>query len=129
MKKILTLSLSLFFAGAILQAQAISINTDASSPDPSAILDVKSTDKGMLVPRMTTAQRTAIAAPATGLLVFDTDNNAFWFYNGTAWEKISPQPVLADTDNDTKIQVEKSPDEEEAQRKCQYLFHAWNFMR
>ncbi|MBK9336328.1 MAG: tail fiber domain-containing protein [Lewinellaceae bacterium] len=73
------------FAG----AQAISINTDSSNPDPSAILDVKSTDKGMLVPRMNTAQRELIAAPATGLLVFDTTTGGFWFYNGTTWISLS----------------------------------------
>jgi hypothetical protein len=37
---------------------------------------------------MTTAQRTGIATPATGLLVFDTDTNAFWYYTGTAWTKL-----------------------------------------
>lgn len=69
-------------------AQSIAINTDGSTADASAILDVKSTGKGMLIPRLTTVQRTAIASPATGLLVFDTDTNAFWFYNGTAWTKL-----------------------------------------
>jgi hypothetical protein len=92
--------------------QTLSINTDGSAPNASAQLDVSATDKGMLVPRMTSAQRTAIASPATGLLVYDTNTNSFWFYNGTAWAKISPQTVLADADSDTKIQVEESPDED-----------------
>ena len=70
-------------------AQSISINNDGSAPNASAMLDVKSTTKGMLVPRMTTAQRTAIATPAKGLLVFDTDNSSFWFYNGVAWNDLS----------------------------------------
>ena len=64
--------LSLLLAPAFAGAQAISLNTDGSSPDPSAILDVKSTDKGVLVPRMSTAQRTAITA-AEALMVFDSD--------------------------------------------------------
>jgi hypothetical protein len=68
--------------------QSIAINTDGSTADASAILDVKSTIKGMLIPRMTTAQRTAIATPATGLLVYDTDTKAFWYYNGLAWTKL-----------------------------------------
>ena len=55
------------------------------TPHASALLDLTSTNKGLLTPRMTTAQRTAIAGPATGLLVFDTTLNAFWYYNGTAW--------------------------------------------
>ncbi|MCP3906851.1 MAG: hypothetical protein GY712_02425, partial [Oceanicoccus sp.] len=67
----------------------VGINTDGSSPDTSALLDVKSTDKGMLVPRMTTAQRTAISSPATGLLVFDETTGGIWFYNGSIWEDLS----------------------------------------
>jgi hypothetical protein len=69
-------------------AQSVAINTDGSTADASAILDVKSTSKGILIPRMTTAQRTGITTPATGLLVFDTDTNAFWYYTGSAWTKL-----------------------------------------
>ncbi|MBL0339883.1 MAG: hypothetical protein IPP71_02600 [Bacteroidetes bacterium] len=58
------------------------------TPDASALLDLTSTSKGLLIPRMTTAQRVAIATPATGLLVFDSTLNEFWFYDGTAWRKI-----------------------------------------
>ena len=72
-----------------LVAQNVAINTDGSTADPSAMLDVKSNNKGMLVPRMTTAQRTGIASPAPGLLVYDTDTNNFWFYNGVGWTQIS----------------------------------------
>ncbi len=42
----------------------------------------------MLVPRLTTAQRTAVSSPATGLLVFDSTPGSFWFYNGTAWTEL-----------------------------------------
>ncbi|MEP6794598.1 MAG: hypothetical protein ABJB16_09755, partial [Saprospiraceae bacterium] len=69
--------------------QAVSINTDNSSPDASAILDVKSTIRGMLVPRMTSAQRTGIPSPAIGLLVYDTDTQSFWFRNATIWVNLS----------------------------------------
>ena len=67
-----------------LSAQ-VSVSSTGTNPDASAMLDVQSTDKGMLVPRMTTAQRTAISNPATGLLVFDTDTGSFMFYSGSAW--------------------------------------------
>ncbi len=67
----------------------VSINTDGADPDGSAMLDVKSTDKGMLVPRMTTDQRTTISSPATGLLVFDETTGGFWFYNGSVWTDLS----------------------------------------
>jgi len=79
----------IFFCSFAVNAQSVSITNDGSAPDESAMLDIKSTTKGMLVPRMTTAQRTIIASPAAGLLVFDTDNNSFWFYNGVAWNDLS----------------------------------------
>jgi hypothetical protein len=63
----------------------IAINNDNSTADPSAILDVKSTVKGILVPRMTTTQRTNISNAALGLLVFDTDTETFWFNTNTGW--------------------------------------------
>lgn len=65
------------------------INDDNSEPDPSAMLDVKSTDKGMLVPRMTETERDNISGPATGLLVYVTTDNCFYYYNGSDWQKIS----------------------------------------
>jgi len=49
------------------------------------MLDISSTNKGLLIPRMTSVQIAAIAAPATGLLVYDTDFSRFYFYNGTSW--------------------------------------------
>ncbi len=70
-------------------AQNIGINATGDTPDPSAMLDVSATNKGMLVPRMTTVQRTAIATPAQGLLVYDTDTNTFWFYNASVWTNLS----------------------------------------
>jgi len=66
-----------------------SINTTGNAPDASAILDVQSTSKGMLVPRMTAAQRNAISNPATGLLIFDTSTGDFCFYDGSAWQNLS----------------------------------------
>ncbi|MCB0534616.1 MAG: tail fiber domain-containing protein [Lewinellaceae bacterium] len=78
---------SLLLAGQ-LTAQ-VAINQDNSTPDPSAMLDVKSDAKGLLIPRLSSAQRTGIASPATGLLVFDNTTNSFWYYNGTAWKEIT----------------------------------------
>ena len=88
----------------------VGINNDASNPDASAMLDIKSTDKGMLIPRMTTTQRTNINSPATGLMVYDIDLKTFIFFDGTNW--ISIRSSLSDIDNDTKIQVEESSDED-----------------
>jgi hypothetical protein len=61
----------------------VSINADGSLPDSSAMLDVKSTTKGMLIPRMTAAQRDAISNPANGLMIFCTDNNQYYYNKGT----------------------------------------------
>ena len=52
--------------------QGIAINEDGSAPSPSAILDIKSTNKGMLVPRLSQDQKNGIVTPANGLLVFQT---------------------------------------------------------
>lgn len=81
--KIFFLLFVLFIATSILQAQ-VGINND--NPDSSAMLDITSTDKGLLIPRMTEAQRLLIAIPAEGLLIYQTDlTSGFWFYNGTGW--------------------------------------------
>ena len=97
------------FFGALspLVAQSVSINTDGSVAHSSAILDVKSTGKGVLVPRMSGVQRDAIASPATGLLIYNTDANVFQFRNATAWMNLNAEKILTDADGDTKIQVEE----------------------
>jgi hypothetical protein len=59
------------------------INT--TTPDQSAILDVFSTNKGFLPPRLTTSQRNAIATPAAGLMIYNTTVNCLQWYNGTYW--------------------------------------------
>lgn len=83
--KLLALVMLLLCAG-IAAAQNVGIGTN--TPNASALLDISSTTKGVLVPRMTTAQRTAVVSPVKGLLVFDTDTNGFWFYDGTAWNDL-----------------------------------------
>lgn len=87
MKKNLHLLLTIgLLTSLFAQAQNIGIGTQ--TPNASAVLDVNSTTKGMLVPRMSAAQRTAIANPAQGLLVYDTNEKGFMFYNGTAWASL-----------------------------------------
>ena len=66
------------------------VGIGTSSPSASAILDLTSTSKGVLIPRMTAAQKSAISSPSTGLLIFQTDAPAgFYYYNGSAWISIS----------------------------------------
>ena len=67
-----------------------SVGIGASTPSASSILEVKSTAKGVLIPRMTSAQRAAIVSPAIGLLVYQTDGTpGFYFYN-SGWKSVSP---------------------------------------
>lgn len=96
MKKTIVLILLACCVTAISFSQSVSINTDGTAADNSALLDVKSTAKGLLIPRMTTVQRTAIASPAKGLMVYDTDINSFWFYNGNAWTNMASISATAD---------------------------------
>lgn len=70
-------------------AQNVAINNDGSSAHASAALDIKANNKGILIPRLTTAQRTAIVSPERGLLVFDADVNSFWFFNGAVWTNLA----------------------------------------
>jgi trimeric autotransporter adhesin len=70
-------------------SQSISINTDGSLPNASALLDVKSSTKGILIPRTSSASRIAIINPARGLMLYDTTTSGFWFYNGSAWTQFS----------------------------------------
>ena len=88
MKTRLLLFALLMFA-ATSMAQNVGINTDGSAPHSSAMLDVKSTSGGILIPRMTEAQRDAINSPATGLLVYQTTSPAgFYYFDGSSWELI-----------------------------------------
>lgn len=57
----------------------------ADAPVASAILELESTTKGLLFPRMTTTQRNAIGTPAAGLVVYDTTEGAIYHRNGTDW--------------------------------------------
>ncbi len=63
-------------------AQSVGFNN--AFPDASSIIDAAATDRGVLIPRMTTAQRNAISSPANGLLVYDTDFELFYFNSGTS---------------------------------------------
>ncbi|MCF6171237.1 MAG: tail fiber domain-containing protein [Bacteroidales bacterium] len=92
MKNLNTLMLIALFLTSTLAVRAqVAINQDGSTPDVTAMLDVKSTTKGMLIPRMSTTQRVGISSPANGLLVFDTDTKTFWYYDSstTAWKEIT----------------------------------------
>jgi hypothetical protein len=67
----------------------VGINDENTPPANSAMLDVQSTTKGMLIPRMTNALRSAISSPVNGLMIYQTDGViGFYYYNGTIWQRI-----------------------------------------
>lgn len=66
----------------------INIGVGNKAPDASAILDLTSTGRGILIPRLSTSQRLTIASPASGLLVYDSVIKAFYFWDGAAWSNV-----------------------------------------
>ena len=90
----------------------VAITEDSSNPDTSAMLDIKSTTKGVLIPRMTSAERLLITA-AIGLMVYDTDLKSLVYYDGSSW--MSFRSTIKDKDGDTGIFVEYSADEDKIQ--------------
>ena len=91
-----------------IQAQSMGISNNSITPDPSSILEMRATDKGMLVPRMTTGERDAISSPATGLMMYNISTNQFNFYNGTYWVvSVSGTPYLT-ADNDSTLTTSSS---------------------
>ncbi len=94
--------LFLFAVGIIvsqLHAQ-VAINSTGSAPNSNAMLDVSSDSKGVLIPRLTSAQRTGmnLSTTETGLFVFDTDTNSFWYWDGNTWQAMGSNAVSEDKD-------------------------------
>ena len=88
----------------------VAINNTGASPHGSAMLDIQSTEKGILVPRLTSVQRSNVSSPANGLLVLDTDTYSFWFFEGgtSGWVELKASNNNAersDTDTDTKLKL------------------------
>lgn len=94
MKKIIALCCSACVLSIVnSNAQGVGISPASITPDPSSILELRTTAQGFLAPRMTAAQRLAIGTPATGLLVYDTDSSLMMFYNGTQWRAMMVTPA------------------------------------
>lgn len=83
-KSFIRFQITIFFIGISFLANA-QIGIGTTSPDASAALDITSTDKGLLIPRMTAYP----SSPANGLTVYRTDLNGFYTWNGTAWVGLS----------------------------------------
>ena len=76
------------FLASPVYAQNVGINNDGIAPHASAMLDVSSNNKGVLIPRMDSIARKNIATPAAGLMVYDNSYDRFYYFNGTSWTSI-----------------------------------------
>ncbi len=85
MKKLILLLIAITAIASFTLTAQVAINNDGSNPDNSAILDLKSTNSGLLLPRMNTSQISYISNPAAGLMVFNTDSSDFYGFNGNEW--------------------------------------------
>lgn len=135
MRQTILLLASALFIPALAYSQNIGINDDGSAADPSAMLDVKASDKGLLIPRVAlddAATAAPITSPAEGLLIYNqggSEPSGFYFWDGSAWQAVgsgsgSPSSssdtlsVMADADFDTRIEVEQDTDEDS-------IRHSW----
>lgn len=90
MKKAFPILMLLIFPNVSLLAQSLAINTTGAAAASSAMVDITSTTKGLLIPRMLQAERDLISSPATGLLIYQTNNTpGFYQYSGTSWVQVN----------------------------------------
>ena len=92
----------LLILGFSARSQNVLFNADGGTPDASALMELRSTNQGLLVPRMLEAQRLAILSPAEGLLVYQRNSLVgFYYYNGTAWDTIGGSTTVNNISNVT----------------------------
>ena len=93
---------TIFVIVSILCANVIfcQVGIGTTNPDPSAIVDIQSNDKGMLMPRLTTAQRNSISGPAKSLTIYNLDTNSIEYNSGTStmpiWTALLTNKIVSD---------------------------------
>ncbi len=96
MKKfpLLIIAMAIIIGPMFVRAQGVAINTNGDDAASSSMLDITSSSKGVLVPRMDKSARDGISSPATGLLIYQTDNTpGFYFYSGSAWVVVGAEAM------------------------------------
>ena len=98
MKKIICFTIAISFWSICIAQEGLIITTDDSKVDNSAMLEVKSSNKGILIPRMTQSKRLEINNPADGLLVYQNDGEVgFYYFTNNSWNKISSSQSNTET--------------------------------
>ncbi|GAB5417531.1 MAG: hypothetical protein Crog4KO_08030 [Crocinitomicaceae bacterium] len=99
-------------------AQNVGINETGALPDATAILDISATDKGLLIPRTDTTTVNGGGLPATGLLIYQNNDDLFYYFDGIKWSSLLVQnqadtlPLIIDADRDTYVHTETNADED-----------------
>lgn len=89
-KKLSLFALATALSAGSLLAQTNNMGIGTTAPDKSAVLDIQSADKGLLIPRMTLQQRNGIQNPANGLMIYQTDLlSGFYFFDGKDWKPLT----------------------------------------
>ena len=98
-----------FLAAVLLTASTYAqVGIGTTTPDASSALDITSTTKGLLIPRMTNVQRDAISSPATGLMIYQTDGTVgFYYYNGSSWANVGYTDALVSANTDVAANTAK----------------------
>ena len=98
-----------FLAAVVLTATTYAqVGIGTTTPDASSALDITSTTKGLLIPRMTETQRDAISSPATGLMIYQTDGTVgFYYYNGSSWANVGYTDALVSANTDVAANTAK----------------------
>jgi Chaperone of endosialidase len=87
--KMKSLHLLILFAGNCLNLHSQHIGIGTNAPHATALLEMKASNKGLLIPRTSTASRIAIVNPAKGLILYDSTTSSFWYHSGSAWVQFS----------------------------------------
>lgn len=107
----MALSILLMLSSNRIQAQSMGISSTLITPNPSSILELRTTSKGMLIPRMTETERDGISSPAIGLMIFNTSNKQFNFYNESNWVALmSGNTAFLSVDAGTTVSTSSTSD-------------------
>jgi hypothetical protein len=91
-----TILVGLLIQSLRLFGQENNVGIGTSKPDQSAVLELNSNNKGLLIPRMSLLQRNSVISPAQGLLIYQTDEiSGFYFYEGNSWKSLNEKKSLA----------------------------------